>query len=108
MPDQPANLEWSVRKAQCKTCMDEVPHGRGADGRFLDGCTQMSNTEPAAAVVARVLRCAGILLPNDPDDYHTYDQKIRHLAADVLTALSNEQWTLMRPVTAEEEAGNVW
>lgn len=31
----PSDVRWQVRKAQCKTCMEEVPNGRGADGRLV-------------------------------------------------------------------------
>lgn len=39
------------------------------------------------ATIEQVLRCAGIAFPSAPDDYRTYDTKLRHLATEVVEAL---------------------
>jgi hypothetical protein len=41
----------------------------------------------ARSLIAQTLRCAGVLLPNNFEDFRTYEQKIDGLAAEIDKAL---------------------
>lgn len=50
--------------------------------------------QSARDVISQVLRCAGVLLPNDYTPAWNYDRKLDGLAAEIDTALGGltEQW----------------
>lgn len=56
-------------------------------------------------VIAQVLRCAGVLVPNSYEDYRTYESQINDLAAEIDTALGGltPEWRAPGFLSADEQ-----